>query len=161
MLINSINSAKPSSCPRTRLSSAWLPICVDLPKSLQMITLPPQKSCSYSLELLEMFWHWGLPELSVCHHFCTFPPSRIPCMTPPGSFPIFLLGTSVCCSLGDGNVPGMVAMQQEPRETGNLRCQPPGFPSRAMLGAFPALTDVSLTIPKVWIQPLPSSFIPS
>lgn len=29
------------------------------------------------------------------------------------------------------------------------------FPSRAMPGAFPALANVSLTIPKTWIQPCP------
>lgn len=87
--------------------------------------------------------------------------SMYDCTWVPGLFEIFLLGTRVCCSLGDGNVPEMMAMQQEAHEaaTGNLMCQPPDFPSGAMLGAFPALANVSLTIPKAWIQPLPSSFI--
>lgn len=83
------------------------------------------------------------------------------CTWLPGLFQIFLLGTHGWFSLGDGSVPEMMAMQQKPHEaaTGNLMCQLPDFPSRAMLGAFPALANVSLTIPKAWIQPLPSSFL--
>lgn len=77
------------------------------------------------------------------------------CPWVPGSFEIFLLGTRVLqpgrweWSRDDGNTAA----------TGNPVFQPPSFPSRAVLEAFPALTDVSLTIPKAWNQSLPSSFI--
>lgn len=61
----------------------------------------------------------------------------------PRLLKIFLLGTRACYSLRDVNVPEMMAIWQKAHEAarGNLKRQPPDFPSGAVLGAFPGLAN--------------------
>lgn len=89
----------------------------------------------------------GSAECSTYRHFHTVPPSIIPRTSAPGCqgwlLKIFLLGTRAHYSLGDVNVPELMAIQQKAHEAvrGNLTHQPPDFPSRAVLGAFPGFVN--------------------
>lgn len=69
--------------------------------------------------------------------------STYDCTWVPRLLKIFLLGTRVRYNSRDVTVPEMVAIRQKAREAarGNLTCQPPDFPSRAMLGAFPGFVN--------------------
>lgn len=65
------------------------------------------------------------------------------CTWVPRLLKIFLLGTCAAYSLRDGNVPGMMGIRQKAHgaEGGSPTRQPPGFPSGAVLGAFPGLAN--------------------